>query len=144
VPVGCIVAFSSVKLAFRTVCLHLSEIVKSNLLFITRRSAVQQHKDTGHLNSATVPAGRPRLGMVAQTQGTAPIAAAAVGFHSLRARESEKGVPLELRRDLFILASWALGCVKTAQLVVAAALLHQKWADAAGGFLTTTSPKVLK
>lgn len=82
--------------------------------------------------------------MVAQTQGTAPVAAAAVGFHSLRARESEKGVPLELRRDLLILASWALGCVKTAQLVVAAALLHQKWADAAGGFLTTTRAKVLK
>ncbi len=72
---------------------------------------------------------------MAQTQGTAVTAAAAVGIHSLRARESENGVPLEHRRDLLLLASCVLVCVRyaqTAQLVVAAALLHRQWANAAG------------
>ncbi|BDA45697.1 hypothetical protein COCOBI_07-4840 [Coccomyxa sp. Obi] len=104
------------------------------------RSLSQHCIETRQLNKASVSATRPRVGMLAQWQRTALIAAAALDSPVLRGRVPEKSL-LELRGDLLVLASRVLvRYAHTVQLGVAAAVLHKEWASAAG---TPTLPALI-
>lgn len=99
-----------------------------------RRSLSQNYIDSRQLSKASVSATKPRGGMLAQWQRTALIAAAALDSPVLRRQVSEK-LPLELKGDLFVLASWVLvRYAQNVQLAVAAVVLHKEWASAAGKY----------
>lgn len=81
--------------------------------------------------------------MLAQWQRTALIAAAALDSPVLRGQIPKK-FPVELRGDLFVLASWVLvRYAHTVQLALAAALLHKEWASAAGQCFNFNNSRII-